>query len=279
MAQLVEINRGSPAERQAQVALINALPASWIVTTNVDERNFSGIGLRSKTELDCVLITPLGVFILDFKDHNGIITPFQNALWKIDDLKEEENPLDQMRSHIFALKRLFQRKLELEIWIEGLVVFTRNGVELNWDASDIDDPELKLHVVRVTEVASSVRALASRRRRLSAADAYHALQALKPAKLPDNLFSHDQWDEQLEFTSDVQSGDASTASPPPLEPEPEVEWKPRSDRKSGVKSPFSAPPLPPEPVIAKYDSFRPDFIKRQPKINHPGLREDFPRPL
>ena len=68
MAQLVVIDPPrDDAERNAQKLLANMLPVSWIVTTNIYEAHFPKRKGRTKSEVDGVLICPVGVIVLSLK--------------------------------------------------------------------------------------------------------------------------------------------------------------------------------------------------------------------
>lgn len=248
MAQLVSINEGDPSEVKAQRYLRDHLPDSWIVTTNVDERNFEGLGLKIKTELDCVLITPVGVFVLDFKNYRGSVIPSQSGRWKVND-RYVDNPFSQRRKHEFALKELLKRSAKVQqqaIWIEGLIVFTARGVKLDWSASDIDHDDLRSRAISISQVESSVRKIASGRN-FSVEVARTALAALKPAEVPPNLF--DSWRDQREAHSDQ---DQSSHSSDILFDENEgipFDHEPRSELTlEDLEPPDGEDPRPPEIV-------------------------------
>ncbi|MGY3695047.1 hypothetical protein ACVIGA_005127 [Bradyrhizobium sp. USDA 3240] len=110
MAHLVEINAArSESERAAQIFLAQHLPESWIITTNIKERNFSG---RRKPEIDSVVVSPLGIFILDFKNFRGSVTPMTNHVWT----GLEENLFDQADDNVFPVKDLIERRTGETVW-------------------------------------------------------------------------------------------------------------------------------------------------------------------
>ncbi|WLB18886.1 nuclease-related domain-containing protein [Bradyrhizobium japonicum] len=206
MARLIEVNRGDDSEQCAQECLSKTLPSSWIVTTNVDERNFEGLHLNRKPEIDSILITPVGLFVLELKAHRGAIIPSQNGPWMRDGLPVDggKNFFDQRRTNIFALKTLLQSKLDQRPpWIEGLIVFTRPDVDLNWDESDVDNNELRLQAVPIANVESSIQEIASGKG-LSLEVARDVVKALKPAKVPLDLF--DSWSDTVSTPSKTLLG-------------------------------------------------------------------------
>jgi hypothetical protein len=185
VAHLIEINTGTPGERRAQDYLARVLPSSWIVTTNIDERHFG----TEKTEIDCAILAPIGVFLLDFKNHWGAITPSVNGPWKVrDGTIEEKNPFNQMRRHIFLVTNKLKKRFgdDRVPWIEGLVVFTNETAKLDWEALEAYEPRLRLQAVKLDETESSVRSLASNRP-ISAEAASTFLNAFD-VKVPDDVF-------------------------------------------------------------------------------------------
>src|ERR1700687_429617 len=121
MAHLVAINTPrSDSERDAQILLTRLLPSSWIVTTNIYEYNFPG---KRKPEIDSIVICPLGLFVLDFKNYRGAITPMVTRAWLPADVS---NALEQCQNNIFSVKdllRSYEEKLG-EVWVEWLVVLS-----------------------------------------------------------------------------------------------------------------------------------------------------------
>src|SRR6516165_1079964 len=71
-----------PSEAEAQLTLKEALPRSWYITTNIKEYHFGHLNRQyANSEIDSVLICPFGIFILDFKNDAGDITPNIKANW------------------------------------------------------------------------------------------------------------------------------------------------------------------------------------------------------
>jgi hypothetical protein len=150
-------------------------------------------------EIDSVLLTPLGLFVLDFKNFSGAVTPMSSQAWG--GLKPDaKNPLEQIFDSIYPVKDLLKRsdKLFDNIKIEGLIVLTGNKVELDWRSSDVR-PDKRMHISLLGEVEASVRQIAGATRitPLNSELASKALQALnlKPASFPNGLFGSADWDQ------------------------------------------------------------------------------------
>ncbi|MET4177761.1 hypothetical protein ABIB99_008891 [Bradyrhizobium sp. LA6.1] len=207
MAHLVEINAArSESERAAQIFLAKYLPDSWIITTNIKERNFSG---RRKPEIDSVVVSPLGIFIIDFKNFRGSVTPMTNHVWT----GLEENLFDQADDNVFPVKDLIERRTGETVWVNSLIVFTHKDGELNWQTSDVVADQ-RLRVAKIGDVEARIRDIASRRGNRNNLNSYIArksLEALKPVDIPEQAFQHEDWQKlSAEFKS------ATNAPPPKL---------------------------------------------------------------
>src|SRR5580704_11074038 len=131
MAYLLEVNEPrSRSEAEAHLLLSNILPNDWIVTTNLWEKNFQG---NRKPEIDSMLITPVGVFSLDFKhlrDDDRVIPKF-NGPWI--GLDERRNPFDQGQLNSLAVKNgvfgAYDAQLGQKLFVEWLIVLTGHGVD------------------------------------------------------------------------------------------------------------------------------------------------------
>ena len=205
MARLVRINdERNRAEREAQERLAHVLPAEWIVTTNIKEFNFQ----RNRRELDSLLICPLGVFVLDFKNHGGHVTPQTNQPWG--GVQEQKNPFSQGQDSIYAPKdKLESAHPGEKWWVEWLVVMTNPRVVLDWTDSDCDDA-LRSRVCLVDEVQDHVERIAGKSRfRLefpASTNGLGGVQATRP------YFSHSVRRRQLARTRFSYGG--SSGAPP-----------------------------------------------------------------
>ncbi len=191
MAHLVRVTEdeasSSASEHRAHSILRDALPAAWVITTNVQEHNFEG--LRGKREFDSILISPLGVFIIDFKDLRGVTKPSTNGSWVRSDGTHIKNPFSQIRRGWTFLANFLQTRLGLKVWIDGLIVLTHRSGRIDWDDSDVE-PDLRARVVDINEVEKGIRQLASLESRyLDLQTARKVLQALKPSHVPKEAFS------------------------------------------------------------------------------------------
>jgi hypothetical protein len=184
-----EVSRS--AEQRAHEALGDLLPISWILTTNVPRYTFAGF--LNARELDSVLITPLGIFVLDFKEFRLPILPRTHDRWVRSDGKQIKNPFRQIDLACMLLKEYFERSTKLSLWIEGLIVVTNDNGFIDWKNSDVPDGLIK-SVVRLHEVEQYVRKkFSERKRKLDARQAQRALDSLKPFDRGIDLFS--SWNE------------------------------------------------------------------------------------
>src|SRR5580700_9573589 len=156
MAHLIEVNSPrSKSEEQAQARLASLLPAAWIITTNIYEYRFPG---PTKPEIDSLLICPPGVFVLDFKNYAGAITPMVSQPWGgVRDA--DTNPLEQGQNSIYPLRDLFRgydKVLHQAVWLEWLVILTHRDVRLDWQASDLPN-DLRLRIALIADVEINVR--------------------------------------------------------------------------------------------------------------------------
>lgn len=141
MGRLVEINKHERIEeRVAQERLANILPEPWIVTTNIGAFNFRKRSHRR--ELDCMLISPLGAFVIDFKSHPGQITPLANEEWRglTYKNKKEVNPFEQGEKGAISVRnRLAEDHPEHPWFLEWLIVLTNPNAVLDWAGSNCKD--------------------------------------------------------------------------------------------------------------------------------------------
>jgi hypothetical protein len=282
MARRIELFKPRGAsEDEAQRVLARILPASWIITTNIKEHMFAG---PRRPEIDSVLLAPLGLFVLDFKNFRGVITPMSNQPWGgLQEMKA--NPLEQAYDNMYSVKNLLERHDEKlkDIWIEPLIVLTNESVELDWRTSDVN-AESRIRVALLGEVEARVRQIAATKRMALGADmAAKVLDAFKPISVPDGLFDRDDW-------RSANTIDKAVPSRPPRSPEA----KPAADDHgqsaslslaNSVASHALTPPAKPVPVpspldVLIYGMFRgekqglfreylhrfgePKFLKRRP---------------
>lgn len=192
MARLVEINGPRQRdEREAQERLSEILPASWLVTTNIKERNFR----RNAREIDSLVICPFGVFKIDFKYYaarhiGGRITPQMNSSWG--GLKKGDNPFEQAEDAVFPVKNKLEDDTGEEWFINWLIVLTHPDAILDWTDSDCR-PDIRPRVCAVDDVQQSIESV-GRSCSLDGRRASLILQAFKPDKLAAHLsFVNEKW--------------------------------------------------------------------------------------
>ena len=108
------------------------------------------------TEIDQVILTPYGIFCIEYKAHTGIIFGSERQkTWtqcKYDGKYSRHNPLHQNYKHVKALENLLKGRLRAPI--HSFVVYT-NASKLNVDSKDvflgIDDMEERIaqHTQRI----------------------------------------------------------------------------------------------------------------------------------
>ncbi len=89
------------------------------------------------TEIDEVIVSPYGIFCIEYKAHVGIIFGSKNKkLWtqcKYDGKYQRHNPLHQNYKHVKALENLLQGNLNAPI--HSFVVYT--NAKVNVDSADV----------------------------------------------------------------------------------------------------------------------------------------------
>jgi hypothetical protein len=190
MAQLVQVNEPrSASERAALRRLSNSLPDSWVITTNIKEHNFSG---ARRPEIDCVVISPFGVFTLDFKNFRGTVTPTRSGAWG--GVTSRDNPFEQLHDNLFPVKELLASHDEAlsKLWLNGVVVLTNKNARLDWSASNVPK-ESQPHVSTIDTLEQSIRDIARNRAPIDSDTARSVLSALAPVDAPADLFSEVDW--------------------------------------------------------------------------------------
>lgn len=184
---LVEVNPGSGPESKAQRCLAGALPSDWIVTTNIQSHNFEDWGLSGRGDADSIVISPRGIFVLEFKNWRGAsIIPNKNKAWVVDGA-ERKNPFPQGQAKRYAIKDLFKnfdRRFDDDSLFQYLIVLTHPEGVLDWSASDIRGP-LRSRVALLDQVPDRIREIEPREKKKLHADLVRkALQELAPAVMP-----------------------------------------------------------------------------------------------
>lgn len=110
-------------------------------------------------DIDCFIVGPTGAYLLDVKHHKGYIL-YCNGEWsqvkvgkrgKVYEGDHIKDPSSQVKRGIFEVKRLLRKK-GINLWIEGVVVFTNPGVEVFTE--DIDDG---IRVITIDEIEKVFR--------------------------------------------------------------------------------------------------------------------------
>ena len=116
---------------------------------------------NSYGNIDHIVLGPKGIFVLETKNYNGLITcngddwRVYYGIWGIIgyDLK---SPSKQVKRNALKIKQIIDResqkifKKPLKIWVEGIVVFTNPNVELHLSNTTVP-------VLRVDELCSYIK--------------------------------------------------------------------------------------------------------------------------
>ncbi|EOD01351.1 nuclease-related domain-containing protein [Caldisalinibacter kiritimatiensis] len=98
---------------------------------------------KGKSQIDHVVIGPNGVFVVETKNHNGeIFGAEEDSKWVQHKTGRNGgtynsffyNPAKQVKTHVYRLKIGIMDELKLNPWIQPIVVFTNDDVELNIDS-------------------------------------------------------------------------------------------------------------------------------------------------
>jgi ribosomal protein S1 len=196
MARLVQVNKTvHRSESEAHRQLGNILPASWIVTTNIARHNFEELRGK-KGEVDSIVISPFGLFVLEFKNYSGVVTPYKNKPWvsaRGNFAEEKENPLDQAEPNMFLVKDLLKLKLHDsqfdKLRFQWLIVLTHKDVKLDWSSSDFP-VKLRSRVALVHEVKAKIHHIASTAKNSLNLDLVgRVLEVLAPAEPPSKIIA------------------------------------------------------------------------------------------
>lgn len=120
------IKSGLTGEQRA-TNVLNDLPNEYTILQNVslqkDDR---------RTELDNLVLSPYGIFIVEVKNHNGVIEgKKEDILWTQTKVGRGgtvyttnfKNPLKQLNFQIYLLSAIL-KSANINVWIDGYVLFT-----------------------------------------------------------------------------------------------------------------------------------------------------------
>lgn len=119
---------GDRAEEEVAKTIREEFPGSILLNNVFLKTN------RGSTQLDHILISKWGVFVIETKSHNGRINVGKKEWVQIygDKVVRFHSPLLQNQSHIRALETLLQKHRSFrKIRVKGLVVFTSKKVSFS----------------------------------------------------------------------------------------------------------------------------------------------------
>lgn len=131
---------GLEGEKKAREYLSH-LPNDYLVLNNIPLEKDG-----RRTELDSVVVSKFGIYIVEVKNHGGIISGDKDAaMWtqtKHGDKQEMKNPLKQLRFQTFLLKDILKDH-GIDIYVDGCILFTRaSEVHVNSDQIYLSEEEL-----------------------------------------------------------------------------------------------------------------------------------------
>lgn len=116
------------------------LPAGYHIFTNVTI-SYQNYG----QETDLIIVGMKGVYIIEVKNHNGkIIGDAEAAQWMQHKIgrgggrysKPMNNPVKQVKGQVYKLSK-FLKEQGINVWVEGIVLFTNEDVSVNVSNSSI----------------------------------------------------------------------------------------------------------------------------------------------
>lgn len=129
----IKINlNGLSGEKQA-LSLVKKLPPEYVVFSNVTLL-FEG----QESETDLIIVGPKGVFLIEVKNHKGVITgkpddkrwaQFKETASQGKYINPFYNPTKQVKTHVYRLSSLLKEK-GYKYWIQGIVFFSNPEVEV-----------------------------------------------------------------------------------------------------------------------------------------------------
>ena len=129
------LSAGIAGEEEALAEIIH-LSDDYTVLSNV-----TCMYQEKKCEIDMLIVAPNGIFIVEVKNHNGIIEGgINNPMWiqhKVgrnggEYSKEIRNPLLQVKRSTYILSN-YLKDSGYNVWIEGIVFYTNPEVSINVD--------------------------------------------------------------------------------------------------------------------------------------------------
>jgi len=130
---------GAKGENVGLAQALN-LPEGYHVFTNVtiSYQNYS-------QETDLIIVGTKGVYIIEVKNHNGKIVGDADATeWVQHKIgrgggrysKKISNPIKQVKGQVYKLSK-FLKEQGINVWVEGIVLFTNDKVTVNVHNSNI----------------------------------------------------------------------------------------------------------------------------------------------
>jgi len=106
------------------------------------------------SQIDYIIITPYGLFIIDTKNYPGTIFGSKHKKdWLINERFKMKNPLIQINNHIHALKRFIN--VQYHRCFFSMVLFPNNCIfEMEDELREIESHELVIHDMELTHFIS-----------------------------------------------------------------------------------------------------------------------------
>jgi hypothetical protein len=132
-------NAGLAGEKQVVKLLSSKLSDDYFLLNDLHLRGGGG-------DVDHIILGPNGVFVLETKNWNGDITCHGNEWQRKGKRSFKGSPSLQVKRNAAKVRQIIDSSpflRELDVWVEGIVVFTNKHATLHLDSPTV--PILRLH--------------------------------------------------------------------------------------------------------------------------------------
>lgn len=157
----IDILRSGESGENYAANYLSRLPDNYLVFQNVPLQHDG-----RKTELDFLVMSRDGVFIVEVKNHTGYISgDAKDKYWEQDKISssgnpyfnEMKNPLKQLGFQIFLLSQKLKAH-GVKVWVDGLVFMSgADEVSVNSDKV-VDSPQKMIKVITETKARREISA-------------------------------------------------------------------------------------------------------------------------
>ncbi|MGF7535443.1 nuclease-related domain-containing protein [Bacillus mexicanus] len=136
----VKINLNGLSGEKRALGLVKNLPPDYTVFSNV-----TLLYEHQESETDLIVVGKKGVFLIEVKNHNGVITgKSEDKRWV--QFKETKlggkyanpfyNPTKQVKTHVYRLSGIL-KEVGYQYWIQGIVYFVNPSVKVDVHSKQI----------------------------------------------------------------------------------------------------------------------------------------------